>query len=167
MAGFLDKFKELIRIDDDYDDEYYDDYHDDHHDDYYDDYYDDTLDHKEQDNSIENYQSFSTSNISSFDQIKKGQYGDKVKIKIHEPLNYNDAPKVLDDILHEKVAILNLEMLEIDKKKQIFDFVSGGIYALDAKMQKVTKDIFVIAPKGIEIDGKIKDQIQNKGFYQL
>ena len=55
----------------------------------------------------------------------------------------------------------------MDLKNKIFDFVSGGIYALDGKMQKVTKDIFVLAPNGIDIDGKIKDQIQSKGFYQL
>lgn len=166
MAGFFDKFKELIRIDDDYDDEYYDEYNDE---DYYDEYYDDPVDEQGHDDYEEHHHSFSSSNISSFEKAKNEQYsrGDKVKITIHEPLNYNDAPKVLDDILRMEVAILNLEMLEIDKKKQIFDFVSGGIYALDAKMQKVTKDIFVIAPDGIEIDGKIKDQIQSKGFYQL
>lgn len=91
----------------------------------------------------------------------------KMKISIQEPLTYDDGPKILDDIMNQKTVVLNLEMLEIDKKRQIFDFVTGGIYALDGKFQKVTKDIFVIVPKGIEIDSKIKETIQAKGFYQL
>ncbi|MDU2640292.1 MAG: cell division protein SepF, partial [Finegoldia magna] len=87
---------------------------------------------------------------------------------IHEPISFDDAPKVIDVILKNEVAVLNIEMLEKDVKQRIFDFVSGAIYSLDGKMQKVTKDIFVLVPKGVEIDGKIKDQItKNNGFFQL
>ncbi len=88
-------------------------------------------------------------------------------ISIREPITFDDGTQVLDDVLKGKVVVLNLEMLEVDKKRQIFDFVSGGIYSLNGKIQKVTKDIFILAPKGVDIDGKVKDQIENNGFYQL
>jgi len=88
-------------------------------------------------------------------------------ISIREPITFDDGTQVLDDVLKGKVVVLNLEMLEVDKKRQIFDFVSGGIYSLSGKIQKVTKDIFILAPKGIDIDGKVKDQIENNGFYQI
>ena len=88
-------------------------------------------------------------------------------ISIREPITFDDGTQVLDDVLKGKVVVLNLEMLEVDKKRQIFDFVSGGIYSLSGKIQKVTKDIVILAPKGIDIDGKVKDQIENNGFYQI
>ncbi|MEB3429495.1 cell division protein SepF [Citroniella saccharovorans] len=92
---------------------------------------------------------------------------DKTKINIHEPITYDDGPAIIDDIVAKKVVVLNLEMLELEKKKQIFEFILGGIYALKGQVQKVTKDIFVLAPKDVTIDGKLKEQIQAKGFYQL
>lgn len=164
--GVFDKFKNLIGLDDDYDDDYYED-------DYYeDDYYnEDNSKHTEEShNSTNDYindnevNKFKKNNIVSF---KDNYVSDRVKILIHEPITYDDAPLILDDIIAKNVVVLNLEMLEIDIKRKAFDFVSGGIYAIDGKMQKVAKDIFVIAPKELEIDGKIKDQIQSKGFYQL
>ena len=67
---------------------------------------------------------------------------------------YEDGPKVLNDVKAKKIVLLNFEMLETEKKKQVFEFVNGGIYSLEAQIQKVTKDLFVIAPKGIFIEGK-------------
>lgn len=167
MAKFTSKVKELLGLGDDYDDEDYEDY--DEYDDYEDDY-----DYEESSSNSSIVNSSYGEEPSSYERIKRSNIvnikenpQDRVKIVIHEPINFDDAPSVLDDILSRKVVVLNLEMLEVDKKRQIFDFVSGGIYSLDGKIQKVTKDIFVIAPNGVEIDGKIQDQIQSKGFYQL
>lgn len=64
---------------------------------------------------------------------------DKTKINIHEPITYDDGPAIIDDIVAKKVVVLNLEMLELEKKKQIFEFILGGIYALKGQVQKVTK----------------------------
>ncbi|MDO5027058.1 MAG: cell division protein SepF [Tissierellia bacterium] len=88
-------------------------------------------------------------------------------VTIREPLTYEDGKIVLDDIMDGKSVVLNLEMLEVDKKTQIFYFVSGGLYSLNGTIQNVTKDIYVLAPHGVEIDGSLKDEISNKNLYQL
>lgn len=64
---------------------------------------------------------------------------DKTKINIHEPITYDDGPAIIDDIVAKKVVVLNLEMLELEKKKQIFEFILGGIYALKGQVQKSQK----------------------------
>ncbi len=87
-----------------------------------------------------------------------------MKIVVHEPLSYDEAPGIIDDLKARKTVIVNLEQLEIGIKKQIFDFVNGGIYAMEGNIQKVTKDIFIFAPDTVEIDG-LKDQIKNKGIF--
>ncbi len=88
-------------------------------------------------------------------------------VTIREPISYEDGKIVLDDIMDGKSVVLNLEMLEVDKKTQIFYFVSGGLYSLNGTIQNVTKDIYVLAPHGVEIDGSLKDEISNKNLYQL
>lgn len=87
-----------------------------------------------------------------------------MKIVVHEPLSYDEAPGIIDDLKARKTVIVNLEQLEMGIKKQIFDFVNGGIYAMEGNTQKVTKDIFIFAPDTVEIDG-LKDQIKNKGIF--
>ncbi len=160
--SFMNSFKKLVGVEDDYD-EYYDDQY------YYDEQEKPAQEHKtfETKPSYESKSNIVTMNSSTSKPVENKSLN-RVKINIHEPINFEDAPKVIDVILKNEVAVLNIEMLEQDVKRRIFDFVSGAIYSLDGKMQKVTKDIFVLVPKGVEIDGKIKDQItKNNGFFQL
>ncbi len=155
MAGLFDKFKSAIGIEDEY----------------YDDIEEDEIEEEDLTSSFTREPEEKTyerqiTKRSNVMEMKPSSL-EKPKIKIHEPLNYDDGPRIVDDILNRMVVVLNLEMLEIEKKKQVFDFVSGGIYALKGSIQKVTKDIFVIAPSNVQIDGKLKDEIKAKGFYQL
>lgn len=91
-----------------------------------------------------------------------------MRISIQEPLDYEqDAPSVINDILDKKVVVLNLEMVDTDMRRRIFDFVSGAVYALDGTVEKVTKGIFVISPKGVEVDNYITEQISEGNYNQL
>lgn len=157
MAGFMDKIKKFVG-NDEFEDEY-------------DDYEEETVEEEVVEKKVsagEKYVKSSTkpsyeksSSVVSMPSVSR------FFISVREPITFDDGTQVLDDVLKGKVVVLNLEMLEVEKKRQIFDFVSGGIYSLSGKIQKVTKDIFVLAPKGIDIDGKIKDQIESNGFYQM
>ncbi|MDO4593872.1 MAG: cell division protein SepF [Tissierellia bacterium] len=165
----FEKLKGFVGVDDNYE---------------YDDYEDETVEREEpKRNTYETYSTKEENNSETYSSddfkstrsrrnnnivnMNNSQKSNRFKISIQEPLDYNDAPKVIDDIRALKVVVLNLEMVETDKKRQIFDFVSGGVYALDGRMQKVTKGIFVICPKGVDIDGSMADQIQSGGMYQL
>lgn len=159
MAGFMDKIKKFVG-NDDLEDEY-------------EEYEEEELVVEKPKTTVN--EKYGRNNISNKPIIEKEKNNNVVSmpnisrflISVREPITFDDGTQVLDDVLKGKVVVLNLEMLEVDKKRQIFDFVSGGIYSLTGKIQKVTKDIFILAPKGIDIDGKIKDQIENNGFYQL
>ena len=52
-------------------------------------------------------------------------------------------------------------------KQKIVDFVSGAVYALGGRIEKVSKSIFVICPKGISIDKAVQSQISSGNFNQL
>lgn len=88
----------------------------------------------------------------------------QMKICIHEPLSYDEAPLIVDDLRLRKAVVLNFEQLDINIKRQIFDFVNGSLYALDGRIQKVNRDIFILAPSNIEIDG-LKAELQEKGVF--
>lgn len=87
-----------------------------------------------------------------------------MKISVHEPLSYDDAPQIIDDLKSRKSVVINFEQLDPAIKRQIFDFVSGGIYAIEGKIQKVNKDIFILAPSNVEIDG-LKDELKSRGIF--
>ena len=58
-------------------------------------------------------------------------------------------------------------MVDADMRQRIFDFVSGAVYALEWSVERVTKCIFVISPKGVEVDSSVTDQISDGNYNQL
>lgn len=87
-----------------------------------------------------------------------------MQITIHEPLNYDESPKIVDDLRQRKAIVLNFEQLNPEIKRNIFDFVNGALYALDGKIQRVNKDIFILAPSNIEIEG-LRQELQEEGVF--
>ena len=158
--AFFDKFKSAIGLEDDYDDEEWvddDGYEDDYVEESRPRYSREAYPQKRNDREREPI-AVSSSSYSNFSNVQ---------ITIHEPITYDDAPKVLNDVKQQKIVLLNFEMLEMDKKKQVFEFVAGGIYSLEAQLKKVTKDLFVIAPKGVYVEGKSNDSYPDNAGYSF
>jgi len=143
MSSIMDKLKYFIGIDDlDLEDEY-------------EDYEEDELEEIP----------VNTSSRRMRNKVVNIHTSGNMKLVVHEPLNYEDAPKIVDDLKMRKTVVVNLEQLEPGIKRQIFDFINGGLYSLEGSIQKVTTDIFVLAPSNVEIDGNIKDELKNKAIF--
>jgi len=66
----------------------------------------------------------------------------------------------VDSLKTRKPIIINLEKLESETARKIFDFLSGATYALNGNVQKVANNIFVFAPENVDISASV----ENKGF---
>lgn len=89
----------------------------------------------------------------------------QMKLVIYEPRSYEDSPRIIDELKNRKTVVVNLEYLENETKRQVFEFLNGAIYSLDGNIQKVSKDIFILAPSNVDIDGKMKEEIKIKGLF--
>ncbi len=87
-----------------------------------------------------------------------------IKIVVHEPLSYEEAPEIVENLKSRKVVVINFERLDTNLKRQVFDFLNGALYAIEGKIQKVNKDIFILAPENVEIDG-LKEELKSKGIF--
>ena len=45
-----------------------------------------------------------------------------VKIVVHEPLSYEEAPEIVEDLKARRAVVINFERLDTNLKRQIFDF---------------------------------------------
>ena len=82
------------------------------------------------------------------------------KMIVLEPKGFEEAPKLVDNLRSRKPVIVNLERLESDTAKKIFDFLSGATYALSGNVQKVANNIFIFAPENVDINSSV----EHKGF---
>lgn len=80
------------------------------------------------------------------------------KLVVIEPSGFEECPKLVDSLKSRTPVIVNLEKLDSDTGRKIFDFLGGATYALNGNVQKVANNIFVFAPENVAIfaDGENK-----------
>jgi len=88
-----------------------------------------------------------------------------MKVFICEPTKYEDCTKAVDEIKNRKVVVLNIEGMELEEQKQVFEFIKGAVYSLEASIQKISNGIFVIAPINVQIDGRLSDKFERNFYY--
>lgn len=129
------------------------------------DVYEDELDHNEKKERKERKGYREKMPIEEIKDTYKGSTKNiDADLYILKPENYNECASIIDELKRKKTIVLNLENVDKDLKKLIFEFTKGGVYALEANIQKVSNDIFLIAPKGTEIEGKIKINTEKNVF---
>lgn len=74
-----------------------------------------------------------------------------LKLIVIEPKNFEECKTLVDNLKAKKPIIVNLEKLETETAKKIFDFLSGAIYALGGDVHKITNNIFIFAPANVGI----------------
>ncbi len=96
---------------------------------------------------------------------------DSVRMVVFQPQTYEDTQTIIDNLKSRKPVIVNLESLNVDVAQRVLDFISGAIYALDGSVRKVSKGIFLLAPKGVDISGNftsaLPGSIKGKNYFNL
>ena len=80
------------------------------------------------------------------------------KLVVIEPSGFDECSRLVDNLKSRKPVIVNLEKLDSDTARKIFDFLGGATYALNGNVQKVANNIFIFAPGNVAIfaDGENK-----------
>ncbi len=103
--------------------------------------------------------------LSKKGKIVNIQSNNNVKVVLVEPLNFNDAPQICDNIKNRKTVVVNLEKADPEEARKIFDFLNGSVYALDGKIQKIANGVFILAPNNVDILSEIGEEIKNKSLF--
>lgn len=76
---------------------------------------------------------------------------DVMKMIVVEPQGFDECPRLVDSLKAKKPVVINLENLDTDVARKIFDFLSGATYALNGNVQKIANNIFVFAPSNVDV----------------
>ena len=89
--------------------------------------------------------------------------GQAIKMVISQPTTFEQSDEICSFLKEKKSVIVNLEYVNKDVARRIVDFISGGVYALDGYIQKVSNSIFLVAPSNYEITNEMaREEIKSK-----
>ena len=154
--GVFDKFKDMIGVDE-YEEEYYDDPEggDGYDSSYYDGY------ESEEEDYPEDTSDRRSASVIPLKKKRSGSIPGAFRLVIIEPQGFDECARLVDGLKNRKPIIVNLEKLDVDTAKKIFDFLGGATYALNGNVQKIANSIFVFAPENVDIDAESEHQPYN------
>ncbi len=80
-----------------------------------------------------------------------------MEVCVVKPTQLDDSREIINTLLAGRTVILNLEGLDLEIAQRIIDFTSGAAYAIDGKLQKISSYIFLVTPPNVEITGDLQD----------
>ena len=129
----------------------------------------------EGDDNFENEENFGYDEREDYEEDEKGFFGRKgkilpltaqgqmVRMVISQPTSFEQSEEICSLLKEKKSVIVNLEYVNKDVARRIVDFISGGVYALDGHIQKISNSIFLIAPMNYEITNEMaREEIKSK-----
>lgn len=82
------------------------------------------------------------------------------KMILMEPRAYSESQQIADHLKNRNSVVVNLKRVTSAQAKRIIDFLSGCIYSIGGKMQKIGVGIYLCTPKNVNIQGKISDDVE-------
>lgn len=156
--GLMDKFLDVMRLNDEDDDDYEfsnEEYYDD------DDYEDEPkkkTSHRETRLDVKEEPKKPTAKITPISRNQKKQGGSaNMEVCVIKPTSIEDEIEITDTLLSGRTVLINMEGLNLEIAQRIIDFTSGSTYAMQGSLQKVSNYIFLATPNGVDISGDIQN----------
>ena len=79
-----------------------------------------------------------------------GGYGSK-NVVFFYPKSYDEVQRLIDYLKQGESVMLNLDNISDAEAQRMLDFASGSVYALNGSIQRVSGNIFLLTPEGLNI----------------
>jgi len=80
-----------------------------------------------------------------------------MKMIVYHPVCYDDAQTIVDNLKNRRPVIVNMEELEGSCAQRVLDFLLGAIYALNDTVNKISRGIFLVAPREVDVEDTGED----------
>lgn len=77
------------------------------------------------------------------------------KMVLFEPRGFEEAEEIARHLKQRRAAVVNLHKLQRDYAQRTIDFLTGVVFALDGRIQKIGHNVILCSPKSIGVEGEI------------
>ncbi len=140
--GFMDKFKEWARVEDDEEDDF-----------------EDFMSSDERPRGRE------TGAAKRDDKVVNIHTTTQLQVVLVKPERYENSTEIADHLKEKRTVVLNLESTNKDAARRILDFLSGVAYTNDGQIKRVANNTYIITPYNVDLKGDLIDELENNGLY--
>ena len=84
----------------------------------------------------------------------------KPKFVLKKPVDRTELAEIAQDLMQDKVVILNLDNINKTEIRRYLDFLQGTIFALRGEIKKLSDDTYMFIPGKVDINGDILEDVE-------
>ena len=84
----------------------------------------------------------------------------KPKFVLKKPVDRTELAEIAQDLMQDKVVILNLDNINKTEIRRYLDFLQGTIFALRGEIRKLSDDTYMFIPGKVDINGDILEDVE-------
>nr|WP_251138618.1 cell division protein SepF [Exiguobacterium sp. s166] len=93
----------------------------------------------------------------------------KSQVILSEPRVFNEAQEIGEHLRQNRAVIVNMQRMSKDQSRQMINFLSGVVFALDGTITTISQNTLLCVPNNVELAGSIsnllgEDDINHKGW---
>ncbi len=78
-----------------------------------------------------------------------------VEVTVVSPQTFADIEALILELKNCHGLLVDFKKADITEQQRMLDFLSGAIFALDGKIERIKDKIFLMTPSGVKIKAKI------------
>lgn len=79
------------------------------------------------------------------------------QVRVIKPTKMESCKDIADILLSGTVVLINYGGMNADLSQRISDFVSGAVYSINGKFERISNSILIAVPAGVGLDGDLHD----------
>ncbi|HZV80389.1 MAG TPA: cell division protein SepF [Candidatus Binatus sp.] len=76
----------------------------------------------------------------------------KIGVSVFRPRQYDEVSDIADNLRARLLVVVNLVGADRALSQRVIDFLSGVVYTLDGKMQRLSEGIFLFVPSNVQVN---------------
>ncbi len=76
-------------------------------------------------------------------------------LSLFEPSSFEEGVEIGNQLKSGTGVIVNLHRLQRDEAQRMIDFLTGVIYSLDGRIEKVAHQVILCSPRSLGVSGTI------------
>lgn len=81
------------------------------------------------------------------------------------PESFNDARQIGEEFRSGATVMVNLQSLDAATSRRLVDYMSGLVHGMDGKFTKIAMNVFMLAPRNVEVRDEAGIEVKNDGFF--
>lgn len=86
------------------------------------------------------------------------------KVHVVEPVSFTEAQEIGDRLRANQPVIVTLNDGNPELTRRLIDFCSGATYVIGGSMERVAKNVFLLAPSNVEVSAEERRKLEERGY---